>query len=73
MGFSQSDFPRRTGVLDRRERTGPGAAIFARNGDMIGMGFSDSGRYSADPDFRNQLNADVGLGIDVFQVKNQLR
>ena len=36
VGLGQADFPRRAGVLDRGQRRGAGAALEARDGDVVG-------------------------------------
>ena len=60
MGLGQPDLPRAAGMLDRGERRGAGAALEARNGDVIGARLGDAGRHRADADFRHQLDARRG-------------
>ena len=52
---------------------GAGAALEARDGDMVGARFRDAGGHRADADFGDQLDRDLSVGIDVLQIVDQLR
>ena len=73
LGFGQTDFPGRTGMLDRRQWRCPCSPVMTGNHNMIGLGLGDTGRNGTDPDFGNQLDRNSGTWIDVFQIMNQLR
>ena len=55
--------------------SGTGTGSAARSGDqnVVRMRFGDAGGDRADTDLRNEFDADTGVGIGVFQIKNQLR
>src|SRR5215469_5997439 len=73
-GFSPHlDLPRRTGVLDRGEGRSPGAAFEPGDGHVIGARLGDAGRDCADADLGNELHRYQSIGIDVFEVEDQLR
>jgi hypothetical protein len=65
--LGKAEFPRRTGVLDRRLRAGTGAAIVAGDHQVVGLGLGDAGGDRTDADFGNQFDADRGLGLVFFR------
>ena len=73
LGFGKPQFPRRAGVLDRRQRAGTRSAVVTGNHQMIGLGLGHASGYRADANFGNQLDADRGLRIGIFQVMDELR
>ncbi len=73
VGFGEADFPGAAGVLDRGQRRGAGAALEARDGDMVGARLGDAGGDRADADFGDQLDRDLAVRIDVLQVVDELR
>ena len=73
VGFGKPDFPRRTRVLDRGEGGGAGAALEARDGDVVGARFRNARGHRADADFGDQLDRDLTVRIDVLEVVDQLR
>ena len=50
-----------------------GAALEARDGDMIGARLRDAGGDGADADLGDELHRDVARRIDVLQVEDELR
>src|SRR5471030_1986573 len=71
--FGEAEFPRRAGMLDRRQRRRARAAVMAGDDDVVGLGFGDAGRDRAYAHFRHQLDRNRGTRIGVFQVVDQLR
>ena len=61
LGFGKADLPGRAGMLDRGQRRGAGAALIARDGDVVGTRLGDAGRNRADADFGNELDRNRGL------------
>ncbi len=61
VGFGETDFPGAAGVLDRGQRRGAGAALEARDGDMVGARLGNAGRDRADADFGDQLDRDLAF------------
>jgi glutamate synthase (NADPH/NADH) large chain len=51
LSLGQADLPGRAGVGQRGQRRGAGAALEARNGDVVGARLGDAGRHRADADF----------------------
>ncbi len=73
LGFHQTQFPRTPGVFHRRERACAGAAIVARDGNQVRIGFRDAGCDGADARFGNQLHGNHRLRVNLLEVENQLR
>mmetsp|Transcript_19801 Transcript_19801/g.45547 ORF Transcript_19801/g.45547 Transcript_19801/m.45547 type:complete len:577 (-) Transcript_19801:2090-3820(-) len=69
----EAKLPRSTGVLDRGEGGCAGAAVVARHLDHVGVCLGDAGRDRADAAARDELDRDLGLGIDLVQVVDELR
>ena len=59
VGLGEPDLPRRAGVLDRGERRGAGAALEARDGDVVGARLRDAGGDGADADLGDELHRHV--------------
>ena len=55
----QPKFPRRSRVLDRRQRRVTCATLVAGDQDVVRMGFGDTRRDRANTHFRNQLDRDA--------------
>ena len=72
VGFGQAQFPGDAGVLDAGLRRGAGAAVIAADEHHVGMGLGHAGGDGADADFGDQLDADAGVMVGVFQVVDQL-
>jgi len=73
MRLGETDFPRLAGMMDRAERRRAGAALMARDRDMIRIGLAHAGRDRADAELRDQLHADPRLAVRVLQVVDELR
>ena len=72
MGFGQTQLPREAGVLDRAAGGGAGAAVVAGDEDNLGARLGDAGGDRPDTRLRDQLDADPGVLVGVFQVVDQL-
>ena len=59
--------------LMRGQRRGAGAALEARDGDVVGARLGDARRHRADADLGDELHRHVGLRVDVLQIEDQLR
>ena len=71
--FGEAEFPGQAGVLDGAERRSAGAAGVAGDEHDIGVGLGDAGGDGADADFRDELDGDARLRIDVLEVVDELR
>ncbi len=72
LGFGQAEFPRRTGVLDRRQRRSAGTTVEAGDHHVIGLGLGHTGGHRTDTDFGHQLDRDRRAWVGVLQVVDQL-
>ena len=70
--LGESDLPRASGILDRRERRSAGAAIVACDQDAVGLALRDARRDRPDAGLGDQLDADVGTAIGVLEIVDQL-
>src|SRR5258705_8420434 len=68
MGLSESEFPRFTGVLYARQRCRTGATVVTANENDVSAGFGYSGGNCSNTNFGNQLHADSGLRVCIFQI-----
>jgi len=59
-------------MLDGGQWAGAGAPVIAGDSDVVGMCLGDPRRHRAHPHLGDQFDRDPGLGIDVFQVMNEL-
>ncbi len=73
MYLGQAHFPRDAGIFDRALRRGAGAAAMAGDQDDVGLGLGHAGRDRADTGAGDQLDADLGLRVDLLQIVDQLR
>ena len=73
LGFGEAEFPGKAGVLDGTERGCAGSASVAGDEDDVGVGFGYARSDGADANFGDELDGDAGLGVDVFEVVDQLR
>ena len=71
--FGETDLPRQTRVLHRRERRGARAAVEAGNDDHVGMRLRDAGRNRADARFRHELHGNARGGIGALEIVDELR
>ena len=60
-------------MLERGERRRAGAALEARDRDVVGARLGDAGGDRADADFGDELHRHVAGRIDVLQVEDELR
>eukprot|EP00967_Tisochrysis_lutea_P138934 scaffold251553_cov31-Tisochrysis_lutea.AAC.3 len=72
MSLGQAELPWAASVLNRSEGRGAGAAIVARDLDDVGVGLGDAGGHSADADLTDKLHRDLGRGIDLVQIVDEL-
>ncbi len=72
LGLGEAELPGHAGVADRRGGGGAGAAVHARDHDVIGAGLGDARGHGADARERDQLDADLGGRVDAAQVVDQL-
>ena len=70
--LGEADFPRRTGMHDRRDGRGARAAVTAGDQDMVGVRLGDAGRDRSDADDGDQFDADARLRVHVLQIVDQL-
>src|SRR5260370_15893850 len=73
MSFAQTNFPRKTGVLDGGQRRRAGASVVAADGDDVRARFSDARSNDADSGAGDEFYADARARIDGAQIVNQLR
>jgi hypothetical protein len=71
--FGEAEFPGQAGVLDGAERRSAGAAGVAGDEHHVGVGLGDAGGDRAHADFRDQLDGDARLRVDVLEVVDELR
>ena len=71
MGLHQSQLPGQSGVVDTGAGRSTCAAVVAGDQHYIGTGFNDACGNGSDANLRNQLDADFGTGIGVFQIVYQ--
>ena len=71
--FGQAEFPGQPRVLDGTERRSAGAAVVAGDEHHVGVRLGDARGHRAHADFRDQLDGDARLRVDVLQVVDQLR
>src|SRR6266705_1169237 len=73
MSFAQSNFPRKTGVLDRGQRRRTGTTVVTADGDDIRARFGYASSNDADSRTGNEFYADARARIHGAQVMDQLR
>ena len=61
MRLGESEFPRRAGVLQRRERCGAGATVVTRDEDHVRVGLGDARDDRADALLADELHVDARL------------
>ena len=72
MCLGQPQLPRQAGVLDRAERSRPGASVVAGDDDVLGLGLRDSGGDRAHAGLGDELDRDLCAGVDALQVVDEL-
>ena len=73
LGLGQAELPRCSGVLERRQRAGAGAAVVAGDQHDVGLGLGHAGGHRPDADLGDQLHVDAGVAVRVLEVVDQLR
>src|SRR5690606_17324127 len=71
--LGEAELPRATGVLDRRQGRGAGAAVVAGDQHDVGVRLRHTRGHRADTDLGDQLHVDAGRRVGVLQVVDQLR
>ncbi len=72
MGFRHAQLPGQTSPVDGASGGGTGAAVMAGDEDHLGAGLGDAGGDGANARFADQLHADAGAAVGVFQIVDQL-
>ena len=70
--LGETEFPRRAGVLERRQWRRARTAVVTRDQDHVGVGLGDAGGDRAHALFAHQLHVDARLIVGVLQVVDQL-
>ena len=73
LGLGQAEFPRRAGVLLRRQRRGAGAAVVPGDQHHVGVRLGHPRGHRADAVLGHQLDVDTRRRVGVLQVVDQLR
>ena len=73
MGFHHPEFPGEACVLDGGEGRCPGAAIMARDHQVIGLRLCHPRGHGSAANLRAQLHADARRGVGVLEVVDELR
>src|SRR5215472_14213202 len=58
---------------ERRQRRSAGAALEARDRDVIGARLADAGGYRADADLRDELHGNARFRVGALQIVDELR
>ena len=72
MGFAQSDFPGKTGILDGGQWRGAGTAVVPADGDDVRTRFRNARGNDADSGAGNEFYADTRARIHGAEVVDQL-
>src|SRR5260370_35719455 len=72
MCFAQTNFPRKTGVLDGGQGRGAGSTVVPADGDDVGARFGNARGNDADSGTGYKLYPDAGARIDSAKVVDQL-
>jgi hypothetical protein len=67
LGFGQAQFPRRAGVLDRRQRRSAGAAVMAGDHHVVGLGLGHTGGTVPTPTSDTSLTEIEARGLAFFR------
>ena len=65
LGLGEADLPRHAGRLDRGLGRGAGAAVVARDHDVVGARLDHAGRDGADADLEASFTETLALGFEV--------
>ena len=72
MRFRETQFPRATGVFQRRQRRGTRSTIVAADEHHIGLGFADASGDSANAHLGDKLDVHPSERVGILEVVNQL-
>jgi len=72
LGLGEAQLPRRTGVLERRQRAGAGAAVVAGDEDDVGVRLGDARRHGPHAHLRDELDVDARRRVGVLEVVDEL-
>ena len=72
LGLGEPDLPGDAGVVDRRLRRGAGAAVVARDHDVVGVRLCHAGRDRAHADLGHELHRHPRARVGAAQVVDQL-
>ena len=72
VGLCETKLPRQAGVLDAGLRRSAGSAVVTADQDDVRVALGHTRGNRAHPYLRDQLDADAGVVVSVFQVVNQL-
>merc|ERR1719181_2512466 len=72
VGLGEAHLHGPPGVLDGAHRAGARAAVVARDLDDVRVGLGDAAGDGADARLGHELDADLGRGVDLVQVIDQL-
>ena len=68
MSFSKTEFPWKSGIVDRTLRSSTCTTVITGNQDNLCTGFCNTGCDGTDTGFRNQFYGNTGIFICIFQV-----
>ncbi len=71
--LGEAEFPRAARILNGGERRGAGAAVVPGNQDDVGIGFGHARGDGAHAGLGDELDADLGAGVDLLEVIDELR
>src|SRR6478609_669716 len=72
LGLGQAEFPRQTGVLQRGQRRGTGAAVMTRNEHDVRVCFRHARRDSPDTRLSDELDVDASPRIRILEIVDEL-
>ena len=72
VGLGDAEFPGQAGVLDAGQRRSAGAAVVARDQDVVGVRLGDARGDRPHADLGHELHADPRTGVGVLQIVDEL-
>ena len=72
LGLAHSHFRRSSGIAYRRCRRSTRTSLGTGDHNQVGLGFSYTRRNGSHSAFGHQLHADLGTGIHILEIENQL-
>ncbi len=73
LSLGQTHLPGRAGMLDRGQRRSAGAAVIARDDDVVGARLGDAGRHRPTPTSETSFTEMSAAGFTFFRFEDQLR